>query len=677
MQKSNEKFRVRVSKEAFIDKPSAQQHIKAMKKGFNTLDTDLTVQEIAEKWVAGHSITPVKLSGKEATNANWIGQQIFAVDFDNENGDKDRVNDDYYVTPQEALEMANQNGLEPAFIYSTFSSSERHEKFRMIFVMEKAVTSKQLHAEIMAKLFSVFMKDGYIVVDTKCKDLCRSYYGGKQLLYSDYDARTEIANVVTLDFAEVPGIIKLRSKHNSDGVRLSDYNPLSQMHSSKVKGCTTEAMTAIINNDPHKLREDLQNRLDSTDILLSNIRTVQSNMNPYHIIKSLPLHSILNVSLSTPFRCIMRGHEDKHPSAYVRQLDNGFFAYYCYTCYGGGKGQSLIDIIIEATSCKAHEAIAFVEEVLNIKLQTEHQLECRKLCIDILSFTQSEAFRSGKWEPLYRHMHQRKTLSHYRYYIEQALLYVPPEPIEGHGIPTFFQSIRETSEYMNLPPHTLYCTGKDKTSISKKRNELADIGLIRKCSSIDHPSFAKSREYKERTGNRYHKEFISILKLNEETLSFALEQIYRAKMNGERANYKTRASIMVSRGQYAADRIFTQDSGMRMPKYQQDFITYMLQTVSLLTAAKGWTTEDEIINEIKQTSMFSGITWKVRQFRSLLTDGTQYVMKRVTNELKTSLNLPRTLPLRKIIIVAVNPASCNDNEEIERSIVDISSISRR
>ncbi|MUG85716.1 hypothetical protein GNP92_05035 [Paenibacillus timonensis] len=646
------KIKVRISNEEFANKEQALERTGGFKAGWAATDTNLTVEELAAKWISGYSILPAKMRGKKSEDDNWTNQQVFAVDFDNENGDKERVSDDYYVTHEEALEMARQAGLSPAFIYSSFSSSEIHQKFRMVFILNDEITTKQQHNEVTTRLYSAFMKGGYVIADTKCSDLSRIYYGGRNLLYQDYDAVTMLSKVMKLGVSDVHCISRLRSKRGIDGIRMNDYIPASLMHSDDVRGVTTSAMTALINGDPHKLREIIHNGVDSTLYIKENTGTVHTNINPYRVIKQFPLHHILGVPLNVAFRCIMHGHLDTHPSANVQLRKDGTYAYYCHGCYGEGNGQSLIDLIMEATGCGIGETVAFAETAFDISLQTDHQLICRRRCDHILRFIDSHTFRTGKWEPLYLHMKRKKLLGHYRYYVEQSALYTPSESMLGEGIPTLYQSVRETADRMDDFSFA-YCSGIDKNSVSKKRNELADLGLIGKSTNMDHPAYAKAKAYQRRQGNEFHKEFLFIPELTIEILDFALDQIVRSKTAGERAKFRTKASVVTARGEEASNRIFAQSAGKELSKYHNDFITFMMRTTTRL-CSKGWTTEDEIIEEIIRTSKHKGVKSLVGQFRPLLTNGECFTLELVSKELRNKLNLPESLPTRKKIIVKID-----------------------
>lgn len=367
--------------------------------------------------------------------------------------------------------------------------------------------------------------------------------------------------------------------------------------------------------------------------------------------KELPLHELLGVSVNSSFRCIMHGHEDINPSASVRKREDGTYAYYCYTCFGVGNGLTLIDLVKDATSCDLKGVVQFVESVLGIRIESEHEMQCSSRCNTNLSFITSDQFKTGKWEPLYRHMMHRKIFEHYLYYIERAKIHAASSgPLIGVGVPIFFESVRETAEHMcNRFP---YSKGTGKNSVERKRNELAHLGLIRKIAELDGSIYFKAKEYQERMGNRYHKEFLSIPEVTDELLAFALQQISEAKKVGERAKYRTRLGIISSRGEEVADRIYAQGVGEKASKFRKDFIDYLWRTVARL-ATKGWTSEHEIVEVIKRESRYLNVEQLVGQLRPLITDGTYYTLQIVNKVLRNQLSLPDSILARSKIIVPI------------------------
>jgi hypothetical protein len=99
------------------------------------------------------------------TESDWLSQQIFALDFDSG------------ITIEEVERRAQKNSLEINLLYTTLSDSDALRKFRVIFCLEKPITEYKRAKWIQKGLMTLFPE-----ADAACKDLCRMYYPGKQII---------------------------------------------------------------------------------------------------------------------------------------------------------------------------------------------------------------------------------------------------------------------------------------------------------------------------------------------------------------------------------------------------------------------------------------------------------------------------------------------------------------
>ena len=112
------------------------------------------------------------------TNACWAGQTIFALDFDEG------------ITLEEVVKRCTQYQVMPAFIYNTFSSVNNN-KFRVVFQMHFEIQDMRVRNAIQYALLVLFKE-----ADKNCKDASRMFYGGKELIYTDYDATLDIEYLI-------------------------------------------------------------------------------------------------------------------------------------------------------------------------------------------------------------------------------------------------------------------------------------------------------------------------------------------------------------------------------------------------------------------------------------------------------------------------------------------------
>ncbi|MBW6534015.1 MAG: hypothetical protein K0B11_03330 [Mariniphaga sp.] len=103
-------------------------------------------------------------------NSSWKKQQIFAIDIDEG------------LRFCEAKERLKSFGLDCTFAYSTFSSDETFNKFRIVFFLDNEITSPEDHNEITENLKRFFPE-----MDKACTDKSRMLFGGKKLIYSNFE----------------------------------------------------------------------------------------------------------------------------------------------------------------------------------------------------------------------------------------------------------------------------------------------------------------------------------------------------------------------------------------------------------------------------------------------------------------------------------------------------------
>ncbi len=126
----------------------------------------LSIYDLADNVAAGRTFQCGLHSEKYSKTENWIGQQVFVVDFDNKS-DCNRI-----VSFAEALEHSKSMQIPPAFAYFTFSHTEDVPRFRFVWYVTEVIHSLTIHYAItqsLIKVFSDFNID--VVITTKLKTL--------------------------------------------------------------------------------------------------------------------------------------------------------------------------------------------------------------------------------------------------------------------------------------------------------------------------------------------------------------------------------------------------------------------------------------------------------------------------------------------------------------------------
>ena len=142
---------------------------------------EVTPEQLIESVRQGLTFTPAAMTG--TTGDTWQAQQVICADIDNDTGKKDadghkiRLADP--LTPEKAREVMAQHGIDPYFMYYSFSNADNWPKFRIVLVLDAPITDPATANDLIARFTGIFNKAVYHCADTTASDNARLYYGGK------------------------------------------------------------------------------------------------------------------------------------------------------------------------------------------------------------------------------------------------------------------------------------------------------------------------------------------------------------------------------------------------------------------------------------------------------------------------------------------------------------------
>ena len=147
----------------------------------NRLDfAEVSVEHLAFMLTHGASFrASVLIGGRKAEN--WTSQQFFGLDFDDG------------ITISEAYIKMCLLGLKPAFMYTTFSHTAEHHKFRAIYVTDEVIYDADTRDKLQATLMGAVGG-----IDPVCFNRDRLFFGGNgiEALNADYNARINANDVI-------------------------------------------------------------------------------------------------------------------------------------------------------------------------------------------------------------------------------------------------------------------------------------------------------------------------------------------------------------------------------------------------------------------------------------------------------------------------------------------------
>lgn len=128
----------------------------------------------------GKSWIPAYLQGARKNDA-WKSQSVFALDFDNKDS-KTKLQVSEPISFEQVLERLKDFGLDCAFTYTTFNHTDTWHKYRVVFQIKEPVIDINLRDSVQAALMFLFPE-----CDKGCRDASRIFYGGKDIVYTNYD----------------------------------------------------------------------------------------------------------------------------------------------------------------------------------------------------------------------------------------------------------------------------------------------------------------------------------------------------------------------------------------------------------------------------------------------------------------------------------------------------------
>lgn len=301
--------------------------------------TNLELRELAESLVMGCNVRPSECCG--ISDEKWKSQQLFLLDIDNKTDPK--------LSPEQAYQMAVDNGLKVSFMYYTHSSTDQCPRYRIAFLMAEKITDLDLRNRVMNALFHVFEE----YADKKCKHPSRMFYGGHsgKVLYPNYEEVNEADDVLKLlpqDYVCSNSVPHKNRKKSYPRLRTS----------------LSAAVTAIRNHDADYFRQtlDLPHRVaESRDELW------------HYFYSEVSLADFLGVTEGESINCIFSEHEDVHPSASVYQSNiNDIWLYTCQSHPNNSNNYNIREIVEKLGEFRSvYRAVEFLKQALNVELELD------------------------------------------------------------------------------------------------------------------------------------------------------------------------------------------------------------------------------------------------------------------------------------------------------------------
>lgn len=465
------------------EKNYASKNCIKVEKIINTIATQtISIEELAQKLVSGHIVRPGILKGGNSS-ANWVGQQIFALDIDNDISEEDMKTDVLRrISIEEAYTYFKEINIVPAFIYKSYSYNKAEDKikFRIVFCANEFIEDRDKRNKLQATLMGLLYEKAN--VDRKCKDASRLFYGTnkQEVLYADYNAKINADEIISAYYkdeyscfvANTSTYKKSKNQQTAKTVKVTDRycKNVELIRLKDIKALQEELRIVDIENEPDDVVDSFDEYIDMSELLGIDD----------------PVYN---------FNCIF--HIDNNPSAHI--LQKGSFSkkdntkykkdtYVCFSSQCNDKALYVTQVIEKLLNCSRYEAMKFLNKVYRI---TTKEFEIMKKEEEILQ-KKLKYFKDNvsKYDSIAKVLSKRKLDEVIMTIIEFMISKSNANQRTVDDNMVVRVSINELNKY--LSKKGVISKSNNPEKISKMIAYLCFLGFINKCSLDNISEYTKA-----------------------------------------------------------------------------------------------------------------------------------------------------------------------------------------
>lgn len=370
------KVKLMLDKHEFQAKPTGFETGGIQKR---IAQTEIEIEELANGLCHGYTCKPALLIGSKS--ADWIEQQVFMLDFD------------HGTTVGEQLITAEQLGITPVFLYTSFSHTEQEHRFRMVFINDSIITDVEKRNKLQSTLIHLFDKSDKVTFDCT-----RIFYGGcgHTPISPNYEARINADEIISkhykpeYDISKPVKKAKIKEKSiDKENIKVaSNDDYLANVQA--IKELNVRRMREIVGTSLKGVPNKEDNLLSGTPN--SGGRVVLRSLNElYDYINAIDLCAFLGVEEGYFINCILPNHDDDNPSAHIFTTKDGTQVYKCFGC---GKALTIIALVEILAKTTRRRSIEFIKRVYNIELiESDWMREQREIMRENVYYLDTEEFK--------------------------------------------------------------------------------------------------------------------------------------------------------------------------------------------------------------------------------------------------------------------------------------------
>ena len=593
---------------------------------------DLAMKEIAQGLAKGQTAVLGVMSSYDKRNDNLMTQDLIALDFDNDTVDL------FYRTIDDAL---NDSFIKDnaSFLYTTFSHTEEHHKYRVVFKLNRTLTNN----EQVSKLYTELLKK-YPEADQSIKDSSRFFFGGKEYYEINFNNTLDPYTVVEELPADTP--IKERVEEFKEEYK-KDYKKKKETKTDNVIELTDNQVGNVI--PTYKLiriDKKITDEKVAQSTQLLNDREVKRRWKQYGFdtensstalteIKKMDMRELLGLPESGNFHDIFT--PDKNPSANIQRMKDGHV--YLYFRASSDKKKEftgdIIKVVQKLRGCNFMTALHYIIDMMGITFGQSEEVKRIQEKINIFIAT----LKGDDLKVSYPNMYHTFERYGYGAEIERLLSIISQSVVEKDGKVQILNqfSLRELSQTMYKTPDKVY-------KVDKLINLLSLTDFVKKLQDreIDEELLSKLEEYKNQKNNNYRKNIISIHEYGDDFLEDGERKC------GELKQFKftvkeglTREWVLRHYGKAKADEVFPLDTERTISRQNRNIYDLCVQYASEEISNKGFVTEQDIIKKIARTKKIkkAKAEFKWKQLRFELCEAYGFEITTLNKDLKKEFNV--------------------------------------
>lgn len=574
--------KIHLDNKKFHSKPLDALTLSNLHKRICKTVEEIAPKELAESLANGQTMVLGVMKNEVRKKVNLNYQEVIALDFD----------DNTTIEEIENNEFIKDNA---SFIYTTFSHTEGHHKFRVVFFLENKLTNNEQVLEVYNKLFEMFP-----TADVNCKDSSRLFFGGKSYIEINFNNRLDANTIV-----ELPEGSPIQERQEQ--LELAVDN-------TKVEDVNIKPTWWLIRHGHDDLVKARLSKYKAT---------THHQATAMEYVKSLNMGEVLDLPTERNFNDLFT--QDANPSANVYKLEDS--EVWLYTRHSSDESKrftgSLIQVVQKLKKTHFMGALMYLIEVMEIDFKATEEIQ--RLINEIEIY--SALLLSSDLKNTYPHVAKifKDGRTNYASDVVQILQIAKNNVVEVDG------EIRMISQLSSRElAERIHGTQNKKKRVQTVLNLMSTTNWIDKLSTDDLPEALKAKlvEYQKANNRKYRKNVIEFKYLGSDFFGVLNNKCEVMLDKGFTARATlTKEGLQNTFGDSEANKVFNQDTDRKVSKLSNDVETEAVHFIMEMITTNGYVEEKAVIEHLSNFIGKSLSDYKFKQLRSKITEG--YGLERV------------------------------------------------